>query len=104
MKECDSQISYILKEQEKLQHKLSEMNIGRKKLENEVKRMEMEQKDFFEVKPGLNLTKVQAEQSGDFGSVFSTLLPSTMEKLESPEGCSFLDGLEVRVTFGSVWK
>ncbi|CBI24619.3 unnamed protein product, partial [Vitis vinifera] len=48
MKECDSQISYILKEQEKLQHKLSEMNIGRKKLENEVKRMEMEQKDFFE--------------------------------------------------------
>ncbi|CBI24621.3 unnamed protein product, partial [Vitis vinifera] len=40
----------------------------------------------------------------DFGSVFSTLLPSTMEKLESPEGCSFLDGLEVRVTFGSVWK
>ena len=36
MKECDSQISCILKEQEKLQHKLSEMNIERKKLENEV--------------------------------------------------------------------
>ncbi|CAI0404510.1 unnamed protein product [Linum tenue] len=25
-------------------------------------------------------------------------------QLEPPEGCSFLDGLEVRVAFGSVWK
>ncbi|KAK1284389.1 Structural maintenance of chromosomes protein 2-2 [Acorus calamus] len=48
--------------------------------------------------------KLQAEQAGDFGSIFSTLLPGTMAKLEPPEGCSFLDGLEVRVAFGSVWK
>lgn len=27
-----------------------------------------------------------------------------MAKLDPPEGCSFLDGLEVRVAFGSVWK
>lgn len=27
-----------------------------------------------------------------------------MAKLEPPEGCSFLDGLEVRVAFGTVWK
>lgn len=40
----------------------------------------------------------------DFGSIFSTLLPGTMAKLEPPEGCSFLDGLEVKVAFGSVWK
>lgn len=40
----------------------------------------------------------------DFGSIFSTLLPGAMAKLEPPEGCSFLDGLEVRVAFGSVWK
>ncbi|KAI3869392.1 hypothetical protein MKW92_010233 [Papaver armeniacum] len=30
------------------------------------------------------------------------LLPGTMAKLEPPEGCNFLDGLEVRVAFGSV--
>ncbi|OIW07987.1 hypothetical protein TanjilG_20088 [Lupinus angustifolius] len=42
--------------------------------------------------------------NSDFGSIFSTLLPGTMAKLEPPEGCSFLDGLEVRVAFGSVWK
>lgn len=40
----------------------------------------------------------------DFGSIFSTLLPGTMAKLDPPEGGSFLDGLEVRVAFGSVWK
>lgn len=36
MKECDSQISSILKEQQKLQHKLSETSLERKKMENEV--------------------------------------------------------------------
>ncbi|KAF4364905.1 hypothetical protein F8388_020619 [Cannabis sativa] len=40
----------------------------------------------------------------DFGSIFSTLLPGTMAKLEPPEGGTFLDGLEVRVAFGGVWK
>ncbi|KAF6155336.1 hypothetical protein GIB67_019862 [Kingdonia uniflora] len=30
-----------------------------------------------------------------FGSIFSTLLPRTMAKLEPPEGCTFLDGLDI---------
>lgn len=42
--------------------------------------------------------------NNDFGSIFSTLLPGTTAKLEPPEGGSFLDGLEVRVAFGGVWK
>lgn len=42
--------------------------------------------------------------NSDFGSIFSTLLPGTSAKLEPPEGCNFLDGLEVRVAFGGVWK
>ncbi|KAG5187973.1 P-loop containing nucleoside triphosphate hydrolase protein, partial [Tribonema minus] len=40
----------------------------------------------------------------DFGSIFSTLLPGTSAKLEPPEGGTALDGLEVKVAFGSVWK
>lgn len=40
----------------------------------------------------------------DFGSIFSTLLPGTTAKLEPPEGSDFLEGLEVRVAFGGVWK
>ncbi|KAJ1388615.1 RecF/RecN/SMC, N-terminal [Sesbania bispinosa] len=198
MKECDKEISGIIKQQQKLEHKLSESNLERKRMENEVKRMEMEQQDcsvrvdkliekhawiasekqmfgrsgtdydFSSRDPGKakeELENLQAEQSGlekrvnkkvmamfekaedeyndlmskkniiendkskikkvieeldekkketlnvtwikvnnDFGSIFSTLLPGTMAKLEPPEGCSFLDGLEVRVAFGSVWK
>ncbi|KAF6146927.1 hypothetical protein GIB67_036646 [Kingdonia uniflora] len=30
-----------------------------------------------------------------FGSIFSTLLPGTMAILEPPEGCTFLDGLDI---------
>ncbi|XP_054814722.1 structural maintenance of chromosomes protein 2-1-like [Prosopis cineraria] len=198
LKECDKEISGIMKEHKKLEHKLSENNLERKRMENEVKRMEMEQKDCSvrveklvekhawitsekqlfgksgtdydfssrdPCKAREELEKLQAEQSGlekrvnkkvmamfekaedeyndlmskkniiendkskikkvieeldekkketlnvtwvkvnkDFGSIFSTLLPGTMAKLEPPEGCSFLDGLEVRVAFGSVWK
>ncbi|KAG6549852.1 hypothetical protein Mapa_008834 [Marchantia paleacea] len=40
----------------------------------------------------------------EFGSIFSTLLPGTMAKLEPPEGADVMDGLEVKVAFGSVWK
>ncbi|KXZ47638.1 hypothetical protein GPECTOR_34g797 [Gonium pectorale] len=39
-----------------------------------------------------------------FGQIFSTLLPGTSAKLEPPEGGTYLDGLEVRVAFGTVWK
>lgn len=49
-------------------------------------------------KPHLNLC------CRDFGKIFSTLLPGTTAKLEPPEGASFLDGLEVKVAFGGVWK
>ncbi|XP_058070002.1 structural maintenance of chromosomes protein 2-2-like [Magnolia sinica] len=45
MKECDAEISAIVKEQQKPQHKISDANVMRKKLENEVLQMEMEQKD-----------------------------------------------------------
>ncbi|GLD91902.1 hypothetical protein PINS_up000435 [Pythium insidiosum] len=40
----------------------------------------------------------------DFGSIFSTLLPGTTAKLEPPTNGTILDGLQVRVAFGGVWK
>ena len=40
----------------------------------------------------------------DFGSIYSTLLPGAKAKLAPPEGQSVLDGLEVKVGFGDVWK
>ena len=58
----------------------------------------------------LDVKKTQALQTTwvkvnrDFGSIFSTLLPGTHAKLEPPEGCTVMDGLEVKVAFNNVWK
>ncbi|CAI9756719.1 unnamed protein product [Fraxinus pennsylvanica] len=48
--------------------------------------------------------KDQDSKWKDFGSIFSTLLLGTRAKLEPLEGYIFLDGLEVRVSFGGVCK
>lgn len=50
------------------------------------------------------LKKAWLQVNKDFGSIFSTLLPGTNAKLQPPEGQGVLDGLEVRVAFGNVWK
>jgi structural maintenance of chromosome 2 len=58
----------------------------------------------------LDVKKIQAIQNTwvrvnkDFGSIFSTLLPGTLAKLDIPEGCTVMDGLEVKVSFNGVWK
>ncbi|KAK6626686.1 hypothetical protein RUM44_009162 [Polyplax serrata] len=40
----------------------------------------------------------------DFSSIFSTLLPGAVAKLEPQEGLTVLEGLEFRVGFGGKWK
>jgi len=40
----------------------------------------------------------------DFGSIFSALLPGTSAKLAPPEGGTVMDGLEIKVAFGGLWK
>lgn len=56
------------------------------------------------------MKKIQAIQNTwvrvnkDFGSIFSTLLPGTLAKLDIPEGGTVMDGLEVKVSFNGVWK
>ncbi|XP_060555176.1 LOW QUALITY PROTEIN: structural maintenance of chromosomes protein 2-like [Ruditapes philippinarum] len=50
------------------------------------------------------LKKAWEQVNKDFGSIYSTLLPGARAKLAPPEGQSVLDGLEVKVGFGDVWK
>ena len=40
----------------------------------------------------------------DFSSIFTTLLPGACAKLAPLEGRSVLEGVEVRIGFGGVWK
>ncbi|KAJ8984302.1 hypothetical protein NQ317_012272 [Molorchus minor] len=52
-----------------------------------------------------NSLKLAYEQiSKDFGSIFSTLLPGANAKLVPPAGKTILEGLEVKVSLGGVWK
>ncbi|KAJ6544185.1 condensin complex subunit SMC2 [Mycena capillaripes] len=41
---------------------------------------------------------------GDFGGIFAELLPGNFAKLQPPEDQDLMDGLEVKVQLGSVWK
>ncbi|XLR40684.1 hypothetical protein HN51_018870 [Arachis hypogaea] len=69
-------------------------------IENDKSKIKKVIKELDEKKETLNLTWVKV--NNDFRSISSTVLPDMMAKLEPPEGCSFLDGLEVWVAFGGV--
>jgi structural maintenance of chromosome 2 len=58
----------------------------------------------LDVKKNQALQTTWIKVNRDFGSIFSTLLPGTMAKLEPLEGCTVAEGLEVRVAFNNVWK
>lgn len=58
----------------------------------------------LDIKRDAQLEDTWHKVSTNFSKIFATLLPGTEARLEPPEGCSFLDGLEVRVAFGGVWK
>ncbi|KAF5390114.1 hypothetical protein D9757_003825 [Collybiopsis confluens] len=50
------------------------------------------------------LLKTWNKVTVDFGEIFGELLPGNFAKLEPPEGKDLMDGLEVKVRLGSVWK
>ncbi|KAL4076571.1 RecF/RecN/SMC [Scleroderma yunnanense] len=50
------------------------------------------------------LEKTWEKVDGDFGGIFAELLPGNFAKLQPPEGLDLMEGLEVKVQLGSVWK
>ncbi|XP_057366441.1 structural maintenance of chromosomes protein 2-like [Daphnia carinata] len=66
------------------------------KIENAILKLDEKKKETLQV--------AWEQVTKDFGSIFSTLLPGTKAKLQPPEGQTVLDGLEVKVAFGGVWK
>ncbi|KAJ3698399.1 hypothetical protein LUZ61_002104 [Rhynchospora tenuis] len=88
---------------EKAEDEYNDLKSKKSIIENDKAKISKVIKELDEKKKEtLKVTWVKVNK--DFGSIFSTLLPGTMAKLEPPEGGTFLDGLEVRVAFGSVWK
>eukprot|EP00056_Hartaetosiga_gracilis_P022956 m.34164 g.34164 ORF g.34164 m.34164 type:complete len:1222 (-) comp9910_c0_seq1:33-3698(-) len=50
------------------------------------------------------LLKAHEKVNKDFGSIFSTLLPGTNARLEATIVEGVLEGLEIKVAFGKIWK
>ena len=55
-------------------------------------------------KKGRALSKTWQIVNANFGAIFRSLLPHVDAKLAPPEGLSALEGLELKVQLGSVWK
>jgi len=49
-------------------------------------------------------THVDLSFCSDFGGIFAELLPGNFAKLQPPVGQDLMDGLEVKVQLGTVWK
>lgn len=88
---------------EKAQQEYKELIDKKKKVETDKSKIEQVIKEVDE-KKNEAIEKTWKKVNGDFGSIFSTLLPGTNSKLEPLEGKSVMDGLEVKVAFGNVWK
>lgn len=84
-------------EYEELMRKLTVIENDKTKIENVIEELDVKKNE------ALQTTWVKVNR--DFGSIFSTLLPGTSAKLEPVgEDGSVLEGLEVKVAFGKVWK
>ena len=118
MSKNDDRWKELKRKQEKLSKKINKKVMGmidKAEAENaellKKKQVIINDKEKIEsVITELDVKKVQALQTTwikvnkDFGSIFSTLLPGTHAKLDTPEGCTVMDGLEVKVAFNGVWK
>ncbi|GFH20393.1 structural maintenance of chromosomes protein, partial [Haematococcus lacustris] len=88
---------------EKAEREYEELTQKRKTVANDRERITQVINQLDDLKK-VSMEKTWTKVDEDFGSIFSTLLPGTQAKLEPPQGATFLDGLEVRVAFGGVWK
>ncbi len=88
---------------EKAEQEYNELKRKKDVVENDKEKIELVMDELDEKKKAA-LQTTWLKVNADVGSIFSTLLPGATAKLEPEEGKSFLDGLEVRVAFGGVWK
>lgn len=84
------------KEAEDLRNKRTTIEQDRDKLIKYMEEVDRKKKDA--------LHKAWKKINVDFDSIFSTFLPNTHAKLDLVPGKDLLDGLEVKVAFGDVWK
>ncbi|KAI0367877.1 condensin complex subunit SMC2 [Pilatotrama ljubarskyi] len=66
------------------------------KMEDTIRQLDQHKREAVE--------KTWTKVNGDFGAIFAELLPGNFAKLQPPEGQDLMQGLEVKVRLGTVWK
>ncbi|KAG6902142.1 hypothetical protein C0995_003899 [Termitomyces sp. Mi166 len=89
-------IDNVEKREADLQKMLSTVLKDKEKIEETIEELDRYKRDA--------LQKTWEKVDGDFGGIFAELLPGNFAKLQPPEGQDLMDGLEVKVQLGSVWK
>ncbi|KAG6836670.1 hypothetical protein H0H93_005088 [Arthromyces matolae] len=89
-------IDNVEKREAELQKNLSTIMKDKDMIEETIEELDRYKRDA--------LQKTWEKVNGDFGSIFGELLPGNFAKLQPPEGQDLMDGLEVKVQLGSVWK
>lgn len=90
-------IDSVEKKEVELKHKIKTVIRDRRKIEETIVSL-----DDYKKKA---LHETWEKVNGDFGQIFSELLPGgSFAKLDPPEGKTIGDGLEVKVCLGKVWK
>ncbi|XP_019869858.1 structural maintenance of chromosomes protein 2 isoform X2 [Aethina tumida] len=79
-----------------LKRKYSIVETDKKKLLTVLKDLDEKKKQ--------SLRLAHEQVSRDFGSIFSILLPGANAKLVAPQGKTILQGMEIKVSLGDVWK
>lgn len=89
-------IENVEKREDDLKRMLTTVMKDKEKIEETIEELDRYKRDA--------LQKTWEKVNGDFGGIFAELLPGNFAKLQPPDGQDLMDGLEVKVQLGSVWK
>ncbi|KAH9957615.1 P-loop containing nucleoside triphosphate hydrolase protein [Russula dissimulans] len=89
-------IDIVEKREASLKKMLGTVLKNKEKIEQTIEELDRYKRDA--------LKTTWAKVNGDFGAIFAELLPGDFAKLQPPENQDLIDGLEIKVQLGSVWK
>ncbi|KAI0739697.1 condensin complex subunit SMC2 [Daedaleopsis nitida] len=86
----------IEKKEAEVKHNLEVIHNDKKRIFETLETLDRHKREAVE--------KTWAKVNDDFGAIFAELLPGNFAKLQPPDGQDFMQGLEVKVRLGTVWK
>ncbi|KAF9530835.1 condensin complex subunit SMC2 [Crepidotus variabilis] len=89
-------IDSVEKRETELKKNMATVEKDKEKIEETIEELDRYKRDA--------LQKTWEKVNADFGGIFAELLPSNFAKLQPPDGQDLMDGLEVKVRLGTVWK